>query len=113
MQALDSELERSFARLSFERVSALLDQFQVPFSKVYDIEDIKADAHFQSRQMIIRLADPEYGSLPAPCVVPRVVGRAMPVPHTGPAVGEHNAEIYASLGLDTGALAELRAQGVI
>lgn len=113
MQALDSELERSFARLSFERVSALLDQFQVPFSKVYDIEDIKADAHFQSRQMIIRLADPEYGSLPAPCVVPRVVGRAMPVPHTGPAVGEHNAEIYASLGLDTGALAELRGQGVI
>ena len=69
--------------------------------------------HFQSRQMIIRLADPEYGSLPAPCVVPRVVGRAMPVPHTGPAVGEHNAEIYASLGLDTGALAELRGQGVI
>ncbi|MGO3133252.1 MAG: CaiB/BaiF CoA transferase family protein [Alcaligenes sp.] len=113
MQALDSGLEDCFAAMSFEQTSALLDQFEVPFSKVYDIEDIKADPHFQDRQIIIRLQDQEYGSLPAPCIVPRVVGRSMSAPRSGPSVGEHNAEVYATLGMDAAMLDELRVLGVI
>lgn len=113
MQALDSELAGWFDARPFCEVAARLEQHEIPFTEVFTIEDIEADPHFQARGAIIRLPDADCGSLPAPCIVPRVVGREMPVPRTGPAVGEHNAEVYATLGLDTEDLAALRAEGVI
>lgn len=113
MQELDSQLAQWFGARSFSEIAARLEQYELPFSKVYSIEDIKADPHFQAREAIIRLPDPDYGSLPAPCVVPRVVGRQLPVPRTGPSVGEHNAQVYAEFGIDGEALAELRAAKVI
>lgn len=113
MGELDGLLARWFSERAFEEICTRLQPFEIPFSKVYDIEDIKADPHFQARDAIIRLPDPDYGSLPAPCVVPRIVGRDMPTPRSGPAVGEHNAEIYAELGLTGEQLDELRAQRII
>lgn len=113
MDALDDGFARWFAERDYARISAQLDAHQVPFCKVYDIRDIEADPHFQARQAIIRLPDPDHGSLPAPCIVPRVAGRDMPIPRSGPAIGEHNAEVYAEFGLGADDLAQLRAQNVI
>lgn len=113
MSALDTELEQWFAARTFQDIRERLEPYEIPFSKVYDIEDIKADPHFQARQAIIRLPDPDHGTLPAPCIVPRVVGRDMPVPRSGPSVGEHNAEVYGELGLTEAELDELRAQRII
>ena len=113
MKALDGELTRWFNARAFDDIRARLSQHEIPFSKVYTIEDIKADPHFQARQAIIRLPDPDYGSLPAPCIVPRVAGREMPIPRTGPSVGEHNHEVYAEFGIGEADLADLRAQHVI
>lgn len=113
MDELDDGFMRWFGARAYAEISAQLEQHQVPFCKVYDIRDIKADLHFQARQAIIRLPDPDYGSLPAPCIVPRIVGRDMPIPRSGPAVGEHNTEVYAEFGLDAAELARLRAQNVI
>ena len=59
------------------------------------------------------LLDDELGSVPAPCIVPRVVGRSTRVPHSGPAVGQHNDEVYGQLGLGAAELAVLRNEGVI
>jgi crotonobetainyl-CoA:carnitine CoA-transferase CaiB-like acyl-CoA transferase len=56
---------------------------------------------------------PDCGSLPAPCIVPRVPGRALPIPRTGPGVGEHNAQVYANFGVDAAELARLKQAGVI
>jgi crotonobetainyl-CoA:carnitine CoA-transferase CaiB-like acyl-CoA transferase len=91
----------------------VLGAAELPFSKAYTIDDILADAHFQARGAVIRLADDELGSVPAPCIVPRIVGRASLAPRSGPAVGQHNAEIYGVLGLDEAMLALLRQDGVI
>lgn len=113
MQALDAELSDWFRARPFVEIAACLERHEIPFSKVNTIEDIQADPHFQARDAIIRLADPDYGSVPAPCIVPRVPGREMPVPRSGPAVGEHNAEVYAEFGLGGQELAALRAEGVI
>lgn len=113
MQALDAGLAAWFEARQFSAVAARLEQHEIPFTKVYTIEDIEADPHFQARGAIIRLPDPDYGSLPAPCIVPRVAGREMPVPRSGPAVGEHNAQVYAAFGLGEPELAALRADGVI
>lgn len=85
----------------------------IPFSRIYTIADIVQDPHYLAHNAIVRLPDTDYGSLPAPCIVPRIVGREMPVPRTGPAVGEHNAEVYGEFGIDAAELAQLREAKVI
>lgn len=112
-EALDALLARAFAGKSFARLSELLTEAGVPHTKIYTIDDIVEDPHFAAREAIIRLPDPDLGSIPAPCIVPRVVGRQLPVPRSGPAVGEHNAEVYRELGLDEQAIEDLRRDGVI
>ena len=110
---LDTGISSWFGARRYNEISERLEQFGIPFSKVYNIEDIKADPHFNERQAIIRLPDPLYGSVPAPCIVPRVVGESLPAPRTGPNVGEHNAEVYAEFGFTELELEELRAAKVI
>ena len=113
VHALDAIITGWFAEHDFALISQKLEAFEMPFSKVYDIADIEADPHFQAREIIIRLKDEDYGSLPAPCIVPRIVGRNMPTPRTGPFLGEHNAEVYGEFGISVSELAVLREQQVI
>ncbi|MEO6746542.1 MAG: CoA transferase [Caldimonas sp.] len=110
---LDAGLSAWFAGRAYEPIAEALEEAGVPFSKVYTIADIEQDPHYLARQAIVRLPDPDYGSLPAPCIVPRIVGRDMPIPRTGPSVGEHNAEVYAEFGIDAARLASLRAERVV
>jgi crotonobetainyl-CoA:carnitine CoA-transferase CaiB-like acyl-CoA transferase len=110
---LDPMLADWFAARPYAEVVKTLDAAEVPYSKAYTIDDILADPHFKAREAIIRLPDDELGSVPAPCIVPRVVGRASTAPRSGPAVGQHNAEVYAALGLDAAALDALRRDGVV
>ncbi|WP_345816752.1 CoA transferase (plasmid) [Paraburkholderia sp. PREW-6R] len=112
-ETLDALLAEAFAQIPFDTLDARLTAAGVPHTKIYTIEDIVADPHFQAREAIIRLPDPDLGSVPAPCIVPRVRGRTMPPPRSGPAVGEHNADVYGELGLDLATLAKLREEGVI
>jgi crotonobetainyl-CoA:carnitine CoA-transferase CaiB-like acyl-CoA transferase len=113
LQVLDEGLSAWFAAQAYEAIATQLEAGGIPFSKVYSIEDIERDPHYQAREAIIRLPDPDCGSLPAPCIVPRVPGRALPIPRTGPAVGEHNAQVYANFGVDAAELARLKQAGVI
>ncbi|MCY1219348.1 Formyl-CoA:oxalate CoA-transferase [compost metagenome] len=85
----------------------------MPFSKVFSIADIINDPQMAAREAIVRLPDPDLGSVPAPCVVPRFSGYAPPSPRTGPDVGEHNAEVYGRLGIGDEELARLRTEGVV
>ena len=111
--ALDTLLGQWFGAHDYADIAPRLEAAGIPFSKAYSIEDIEQDPHFIARQAIVRLPDPDYGSLPAPCIVPRVVGREMTLPRTGPAVGEHNAEVYAQFGIDAAELARLRDLKVV
>lgn len=110
---LDGIVAAWCAAQALASLSAVLDRHEVPFSKVYDIDDVLGDPHFQARGAIVRLPDPDLGSVPAPCTVPRFSGIENRVPRTGPGVGEHNAAFYASLGLGADDLAQLKADNVI
>lgn len=98
---------------SYPAVATALQAHGVPFSKIYSIADVAADPHYQARQALIRLPDPEHGSLPAPCIVPRMTGYDPAPPRTGPAPGEHNEEILCALGLPRGELQRLHEAGVV
>ncbi|WP_420993579.1 CaiB/BaiF CoA transferase family protein [Cupriavidus sp. 30B13] len=113
IDTLDAEIAAWFAARAYADAAAALAAHEIPFSKIFTIADILDDPHFQARGAVVRLPDPDLGSVPAPCVVPRFSGHDAPAPRSGPAVGEHNADIYGALGLAPQALERLRSQGVI
>jgi crotonobetainyl-CoA:carnitine CoA-transferase CaiB-like acyl-CoA transferase len=113
LEALDAILVQWCASLPFADIAARLERADVAFSKVYSIADVAADPHFRARGALIELEDPELGSVPAPGPVPRFVGRTFEAPPTGPATGQHNAQVYGALGVDAVELAELRSRAVI
>jgi crotonobetainyl-CoA:carnitine CoA-transferase CaiB-like acyl-CoA transferase len=81
---------------------------------VYDAPQIMTDPHYQAREDIIDIHDPELGKTKMLGIVPKFSETPGAVQHAGPTVGEHNQHIYSSwLGLDEGELAELAGQGTI
>lgn len=113
LDELDGRIAAWFAAHDFAALQALLDKADVPYTKVYGIEDVLADPQVRAREGVIRLEDPDLGSIPAPCVVPRVAGRDHRPARSGPGVGEHNAVIYGGLGIGADELRRLKADGVI
>lgn len=111
--ALDEIIAGELARLTLPELQALLDSNEVGFSPIYDIADVFADEHFKARNAIISVPDGDFGSVRMQAVTPvfsRTPGRVV---RTGPALGEHNEEIYTAAGLSSDTIAELRRAKVI
>ena len=72
------------------------------------------DPHYAARENIVGIEDPEIGEVPMQNVVPRLTETPGSVDWTGPALGEHNEEVYGGL-LDFGEdeMDGLRERGTI
>lgn len=96
----------------FAEISATLESHEVPHSKVNDISDVLQDPQFVARKAVIRLADPELGSVPAPCVVPRIPGNPEPT-RAGPLLGQDTDAVLTSLGYTEEQIRSLKSDGAI
>jgi succinyl-CoA:(S)-malate CoA-transferase subunit B len=67
---------------------------QVPCGPVYAIDEIFEDPQYKARGNILTMQDPRIGELAIPNLVPRLSETPGEVKWLGPAMGEHNAEIY-------------------
>ena len=84
----------------------------VPASKIYTVQDIVADAHYQARAMIRTVATSS-GPLKVPGVVPRLGTTPGRIDGGGPALGQHTDDVLRELGYDAARIAGLRARNVI
>jgi len=81
---------------------------------VYDAAQIMNDPHYQAREDIIDIDDPELGPIKMLGIVPKFSETPGAVEHAGPTIGEHNQKIYGEwLGIGEDELAELAEQGTI
>ena len=81
---------------------------------VYDAPQIISDPHYQAREDIIDIDDPQLGKTKMLGVVPKFSVTPGSVEHAGPTIGEHNRLIYGSwLNLNDTQLADLSDQGTI
>ena len=81
---------------------------------VYGAADIMEDPHYQAREDIIEIDDPELGHTRMLGIVPKFSETPGAVEHAGPTVGQHNAAIYGAwLGLSETDLSGLTERGVI
>ena len=81
---------------------------------VYNSADIVADPHFQDRDDIVEIEDPELGHTRMLGLVPKFSDTPGELRHMGPTVGEHNTAVYGEwLGLSGDDLQSLAAEGVV
>jgi succinyl-CoA:(S)-malate CoA-transferase subunit B len=102
------------ATMTRDEVLATCESFQVPCGSVYSIDEIFEDPQYAARENIQYLKD-AYGQEHAiPNLVPRLTDTPGKIRTLGPALGQHNEEVFGKrLGLSAARIAELVAKGVI
>ena len=82
---------------------------------VYSIADIFVDPHFQAREAITTVQDPDLGPVKMQNVIPKLSRTPGQIRWPGPTrMGQHNEEIYGGkLGISRERLMELKEKGII
>lgn len=112
--AIHEILGRWVAARTLEECQATLDQFGVPATKVYLMEDIVGDPHFAYRHQVVSVESSEYGNLLQPGVVPLLTGTPGRIAGRAPDLGEHNDEVFREiLRMSAEEVAALQANGLI
>jgi crotonobetainyl-CoA:carnitine CoA-transferase CaiB-like acyl-CoA transferase len=112
-EALDGRVAEAIAGFTLAELAQRLDLHEVGFSPIHDIADVFADPHLKAREAIVRVPDGELGEVRMQGVVPRFSATPGRVREAGPALGQHNDEVFRELGFDAAELEHLRAIGVI
>lgn len=89
------------------------DAAEVTIGPIYDISQIMEDPHVLEREVLADYPDPEMGAMPMHHVVPRLSGTPGSVRTPAPALGKHNRELLAQVGVDDARYAELLAAGAV
>jgi succinyl-CoA--D-citramalate CoA-transferase len=111
---LDEEISAWSRERTAEEVLETMREAGVPAGKVYTAEDMMSDPHYAARENIVGVEDPEIGEVPMQNVVPRLTETPGRVNWTGPALGQHNEEVYGGvLELGEEELAALGERGII
>ena len=93
---------------------ALLEQNAVPAGRIYRAPEMLADEHFIARETIVDVEHPKYDKLKMQNVFPRLSATPGRIKWTGPALGQHNEEVYRELlGYDDADLERLEQDGII
>jgi formyl-CoA transferase len=111
---LDETVAAWSRTLTAAELTALLLKHSVPVGQIYRAPEMMADPHLRARRSIVEVEDPRLGAVAMQSVFPRLSATPGTVRHTGPALGEHNIEVFQGLlGIDDDTYAKLIADGVI
>lgn len=93
---------------------AALHAAGVPAGGIYTAADILADPHVKERDAVVAVPHPELGELPMQAPAPKLSATPGEIRWAGPALGQHNDEVYGTLlGLSADERAALASDGVI
>ncbi len=111
--AIDARVSAAIGQLTLAQLRARLEAAEVGFSAINDIADVFADPQMIAREAIVKVADTELGELRMQGVVPRFSDAPGAVRSAGPAIGQHNEEVWRAYGLSTEEIADLRRNNII
>ena len=113
-EALNVDLQEWVGQPSMEEVLGEVIPAGGVVGPVYDAAQIVNDPHYQAREDILEIDDPELGHTKMVGVVPKFSETPGAVEHAGPILGEHNGLILGSwLEYSEDRVEELAGRGVI
>lgn len=95
------------------QVLEMLDAIGVPAAKIQRIDEVLADPQIHARGMVVEQDHPVLGKIRLPNLPFHMSGCDTSITQVAPELGEHNAEIAASLGFDAAEIADMQADGVL
>lgn len=110
---LDDAVGGWIAQRTAAEVVAAFEAAQAAVAPIYDVAGVMADPQYQALESLVSVPDPDLG----PVVMQNVLFRLSETPgavmSTGPHLGEHNADVFGSLGIDADRRDALARDGVI
>ncbi|HSV78977.1 MAG TPA: CoA transferase, partial [Ramlibacter sp.] len=114
VKAFDAVLVEWVSRHSRDEALALLAKAGATCGPIYDVADIVADPQYQARGTVATVHDQDLGDVKMVGVVPRIPEAPGAIQWTGPALGQHNEEVFGDLlELRKEEIAKLREEHVI
>jgi crotonobetainyl-CoA:carnitine CoA-transferase CaiB-like acyl-CoA transferase len=113
VEELDAAVGGWIGARTTDEVMADSARFEVAAAPIYNIEDIAKDGQYLARETFTRVMNGPDRSIAIQNVVPLLSETPGRHRWLGPALGAHNAEVFADLGYDDAKLAELERAGVI
>ena len=110
---LDPIVAEFMAAHSQDELLEIFDTANVTVGPVGDISQLFDYPYINDRAIIVELPDDEMGAVPMHNVVPRLSETPGVIRTPAPDLGQHNAEIYADIGLGPDDLANLQKEGVM
>jgi len=110
---LDEAVASWVARHDRDEVVLAFEEAQAAVAPIYDVRDVVADPQFQALGSLVRVPDPELGSVLMQNVLFRLSETPGRITSAGPALGQHTEEVLAEIGIDADQVAELRRQGAV
>ena len=113
-QEVDEVVAKWVSSKTLAEAMDVFDAAEVAAAPVYDIADLVADEQLRHRGVFVTVDDSELGPMTVQAPVPKFSESPGRIGHLGPALGEHNGEVYGEiLGLTPSDIDELRAAGVL
>lgn len=106
-------IDRWVNSLPLQTVLDLLNQADVPVSRIFSAEDMLNDPQYLARQMFLHAKLPDGKDFKMPGIVPKLSETPGSSEWVGPQLGEHNAQVLGELGYDAAHIARLREDGAI
>ncbi len=106
-------IDRWVQSLPLDEVLAVLQQAEVPASRIYSAEDMFGDPQFLARDMLQKARLPDGKEFRMPGIVPKLSETPGGTEWIGPQLGEHTAAILARLGYDAERITALKQDGAI
>ncbi|MGY1721475.1 CaiB/BaiF CoA transferase family protein [Blastococcus sp. SYSU DS0533] len=110
---LDEAVGSWIAARDRDEVVRAFEEAQAAVAPIYDVRDVLADPQFQALGSLVRVPDPELGSVLMQNVIFRLSETPGAVVSAGPSIGQHTEEVLGELGIDADEVAALRSKGAL
>jgi crotonobetainyl-CoA:carnitine CoA-transferase CaiB-like acyl-CoA transferase len=110
---LDAMVSAWMVDHTLDEVLAAFGEGEAALAPIYDISQIVEDPQYLAREAILRVPDPELGSVLMQGLVAKLSETPGEIRTTGPELGAHTDEVLGEIGIAPDAIDVLRASRVI
>ena len=110
---IDAAIGAWTATRTVAQVLDLLDAASVPAGRIYTVEDIAADPHYQARDMILQTVMADGSTLALPGIVPKLSRTPGSHRRNAPKIGQDTDAVLQDIGLTASQIQALKDKGIV